>query len=176
MFQGRPPLGDKSGFTLLETLFAITIMVITFAAILMVQSASINASARAKQMGVVAMLSKNIMLETEQLMKEKAFGDLPEEEDGNFPEPYQEYAWSRTVKEVEFPNLSLTGGSPSPEGKQDAEMNNQEEMIGKLVTGFLSKALKRITVTVTWKKGKGTQSFSLNTYWVNLNNDFSLTQ
>ena len=49
-------------------------------------------------------------------------------------------------------------------------------MLTKMMTNYLSKAVREVTVTIFWKKGSGEQSFTIATYWVNLNNEFKLPQ
>ena len=51
-----------------------------------------------------------------------------------------------------------------------------DEMLTKLVTNFLSKALREVTVTISWKKGAGEQSYAVTTYWVDLNHEFQLSE
>src|SRR6478735_4350708 len=81
------------GFTLLEVIIAMAIMTLAFSSILAVEMGSINASARAKQMNIVAMLAKNQMVETEYKIEGKKFDEVKKEESGAFPSPYQDYTW-----------------------------------------------------------------------------------
>ncbi len=173
------------GFTLLEVIIAMAIMVIAFAAILAVEGGAINASARAKQLNVVAMLAKNQMIDTEYLIEGKTFDEVEKEKEGTFESPYQDFRWKRTVKELQFPKilggLGKPGGSESKEngagssssGGGDTEM---ADMITKMITSFFSKALREVTVTVFWKRGKGEQSYALTTFWVDLNYVFKLSE
>ena len=161
------------GFTLLETMIAMAIMMVAFASILMVESSSLNTTLKAKQVNVVSMLARNKMIETELDMEGKTFEEVKSEESGQFEEPFQDYKWAKKVKEIKFPALPTGGG-----GKKDEEGGGDamSEMITKLVTNFFSKAIREVSVTITWKKGKGEQSFTVSTYWVNLNNDFQLSE
>jgi type II secretion system protein I len=162
---------SPQGFTLLEVVIAMAIMTLAFSAILAVEMGSINASARAKQMNVVAMLAKNQMVDTEYKIEGKKFDEVRKEESGTFPSPYQDYRWKTTVKELKFPSIAPGGGK----GKAN-EANQSSELLGKLITDFLSKAIREVNVTVFWKKGTAEQSFSLATYWVDLNYEFKLSQ
>ena len=160
---------NEGGFTLLETMIAVSIMLIAFSAILMVESASLNSSSRAKQMNIVAMLSKNALIETEYYIQGRTFEEVDKEKTFPFPEPYTDYTWKRVVKEIKFPSLSL-GAS-----KQGSVDETTEQMV-KLLTNFLSKAVREVSVEVMWKKGTVTQSFAVSTYWVDLNHEFQLTE
>ena len=160
---------NTDGFTLLETLIALAIMTVAFAAILMVQSGSINAVEKSRTMNIVTMLAKQTMIDAETEYQSKTFEEVDKEASGKFDPPYEDYHWSREIKEIKFPNMMPSTG---PDGKT----NTGAEMMGKLITNFLSEAMREVTVTVSWPRGKGHQSFSLTTYWVNLNHAFKLTE
>ncbi|MGE0614563.1 MAG: prepilin-type N-terminal cleavage/methylation domain-containing protein [Bacteriovoracia bacterium] len=161
------------GFTLLEILIAMGIMVIVLTSIFSIESGSILATERAREMTTVSMLAKDAMVDFELKFQEKPFNEVAEEESGQFEEPFQAYSWTRTVKEVEFPNLGI-GNAQS--GKDSGGAENQTELLSKLVTNFLSKALREVTITVKWKKLDSEQTFSLSQYWVDLNHEFSLSE
>lgn len=169
------PLTDRSGFTLLETMIAMAIMVVAFAAILMVESGSIKTTERAREMNTVSMLAKNAMIQAEFDTESKTFEEIKKEESGTFPEPYQDYSWTRKIKEIEFPNINM-----NPSQKQDSKDSDSgssdvaTDMITKLVTQHLSKAIREINVTISWKRGSGVQSYTVSTYWVDLNHEFQV--
>lgn len=149
-------------------MIAIVIMVVSFAAITMVQSNSIQATIRAKEMTIVGMLARQAMARTETEIRGKVFGELPQEFTEDFPEPYENFRWKRTVEEVELPNLMPSSG--------DGEQGNQQaEMVAKMVTKNLSKSMRKITVMIEKKNDPSEKSYSLTTYWVNLVNDFQLS-
>ncbi len=160
---------SNQGFTLLEVIIAMAIMAIAFSAILAVEGGAINASARAKQLNVVAMLAKNQMVDSEALIEGKKFEEVQKEQEGAFPAPFQDYRWKRTVKELKFPNFA-SGAL----GNKNSGNDMMSDMVGKIITNFFSKALRVLTVTVYWKKGKGEQSYSLSTFWVDLNHELDL--
>lgn len=168
---------NQSGFTLLETLIALAIMVVAFSAILMTESGSLNITEKAKNINTITMLAKNKLIETELLIEGKSFSEIKDEEIGEFPEPYLDFTWSRKIKEIEFPNLNISP-SASTEGEESESSNSDSstDTMTKLLTSFLSKAIREVTVSVIMKKGKGTQEFSVSMYWVDLNHEFSLSQ
>jgi general secretion pathway protein I len=170
-------LRSEAGFTLLETMIAMGIMLIAFASILMVQSASLNTATKARQMNTVAMLAKNLMVETEYSFEGKTFDEYKKEDKGQFPDPWQDYSWTREVKEVKFPELSTAKGTSADKGgKDEGGENEAARQLTKLLTQFLSKAVREVNVTITWKKGTGSQSYTVTTYWVNLNQEFQLSE
>jgi prepilin-type N-terminal cleavage/methylation domain-containing protein len=162
---------NRSGFTLLETMVALAIMVVAFASILMVESASLNTSMKARQLNVVSMLAKNILVETEYKFEGKTFEEFKKEDAGRFNPPFEDYSWKVAVKDLKFPSFSPGGEKSGEQGETDIVAT-----MSKLVTNFLSKAIREVTVTISWKKGSGEQTFSTSTYWVNLNNEFQLSE
>lgn len=170
--KSTPLLNQQGGFTLLEVIIAMAIMVLAFASILSVESGSINASARSKQINVVAMLAKNKMVETELELEGKTFEEVSKEAGGQFDPPYQDYGWQTTIKEIEFPTFNMAQGDSGGGGGS----SDMAEMMTKLVTKFFSKAVREVTVNISWKRGKGEQKFSVSTYWVDLNHEFELSE
>ncbi|MBY0470823.1 prepilin-type N-terminal cleavage/methylation domain-containing protein [bacterium] len=167
MDRSKPSLlHSNEGFTLLETMIAVSIMLVAFAAIMMVQSSSITTTIKGKNANIVGMLVEKTMIETEQLVEGKTFEEIKTEDSGEYAAPYQEYKWTRKIKEVEFPSLELPA---SPDGGETEGINK----ITRLITTFLSKAIREITVTISWKRADKEQSFAITTYWVNLNHELS---
>ena len=160
-----------SGFTLLETMVALAIMMIAFSSILLVESRSLSTSAKAKQMNVVGMLARNEMIKTEYEIEGKTFDEVRKDETGQFEEPFKDYTWSRSIKELKFPALNVGGGGKAGDGNAQIA-----ELLTKLVTNFFSKAMREVIVTIKWKRGSGTQSFTVSTYWVDLNHEFQLQE
>jgi general secretion pathway protein I len=181
----RPKLlrlaAGEAGFTLLEVMIASAIMLIAFSAILMIESSSIDASLKSKRLNTVTMLAKTKMIETEMEIEGKSFSEIPKEKSETFKEPYQDYRWKRVIKEITIPNFaaSVTSGAASSGGSEGGNASGggeAQDRLGKLVTNYLSKAVREVTLTVTWKSGKGEQSYQIATYWVNLNHEFQLSE
>jgi general secretion pathway protein I len=169
-----PALLLEEGFTLLETIIAMAIMVLALSAILAVESGSINASIRTREMNIVGMLAKRKMVTLEHAFEGKTFDEFKKEDAGAFETPYQDYLWKVTVKEIEFPSLS--SGAPKDSSASASDGGGEMvEMISKLVTKFLSKSVREVNLTVSWNKGRNERSYALSTYWVDLNHEFELT-
>jgi general secretion pathway protein I len=162
---------DSRGFTLLEVLIAMAIMIVALASIFMIEGSSIGASDKAKRMNIVSMLAKNKMIETEFDLEGKGFDELDKETSGKFDPPFSDYGWKRSVKELKFPNIGSGGGS----GQDDANAQ-VTALISKLFSEFLSKSIREVSVAITWQRGGHEQSFAVATYWVDLNHAFELTE
>lgn len=177
------PLIQNKGFTLLEVMIAMAIMTVAFSSILVIQSSSLNTSLKAKQQNIVSMLARNAMTQTEVKLMGKTFDEISKEENGLFEAPFQDYSWERKIKEVKFPNLqALISSNGNEDGKKEDSKSGDgndkdsatQDMMGSLVTNYLSKALREVQLTVKWKKGSGEQSYSVTMYWVNFETPFEL--
>jgi len=161
-------------------MIAMAIMVVAFASILMLQSNALDGAGKARQMNVVSMLAKSLMVETEYAIEGKTFAEFKKEDSGQFKEPHQDYKWKREIKEITFPNLNVGGAGGAATGGDAAAAESGStdaaDKITKLMTKHLSKAIREVVVTISWKRGKGEQSFTLSTYWVDLNHEFSVTE
>lgn len=157
------------------------IMLVAFTSIFLVQSGSIKASEKARQMNVVGMLAKNAMVEAELSFEGKTFEEVKKTDSGTFPSPYETYSWKREIKEIDIPNLNINPNGGDQKGRDSGgdssgSGNQMTEMLTKLLSQYLSKSIREVRVTVSWTQAAGEQKFTLATYWVNLNNDFQITQ
>ncbi len=84
-------LKRNSGFTLLEVLIALAILITAFGAIFMVQAGAISATEKARRMNVVAMLAKNKMVEAEMEFEGKDFNEVAAKKNGKFEPPHDDY-------------------------------------------------------------------------------------
>jgi prepilin-type N-terminal cleavage/methylation domain-containing protein len=171
----------QAGFTLLETMIAMAIMMIAFGSILMVQSSSLRTSMKSKQINVVAALARNKMVESELEWEGKPFSEIQKEKSGEFPAPYQDYKWKREIAEVKFPafNLGTSAGGGEGEdggGAGTAGAGDLLTRMGRIVTAYFSKAVREVKITITWKRGAGEQSYTIATYWIDLEAEFSLNE
>jgi general secretion pathway protein I len=97
---------SNEGFTLLEVMIALAIMLIAFSSIIAIQSSAMNSALKARQIDEVSVLARNAMIQTEVEISGKKFEDIAAELSGQFEDPFQDYSWTRKIKEVKLPNLS----------------------------------------------------------------------
>jgi Tfp pilus assembly protein PilV len=162
-------------------MIALAIMLVAFSSILAIQSSSMNSALKARQIHEVSVLARNAMIQTEVEISGKKFDDISAEATGQFDAPYEDYSWTRKVKEVKLPNLSgLSKATQGDKGNASANADEEEknsaivEQMTKVITNFLSKAVREVTITVSWKRGTTTQKYDLAMYWVDLNSDFNI--
>ena len=165
----------NNGFTLIEVMIALAIMTVAFTSILMVQSSSIDGVRKSREIGIATMLLKNYMIETEQEFEGRSFTQVSKEKSGKCHEPHTDYICERVIKEVKFPQLSFGQSPSSTQDPSQASSNQMVEKVSKLITKFFTQALREVTVTVS-KGPKDDNKVSLSTYWVNLNQEFSINE
>jgi general secretion pathway protein I len=167
---------NRDGFTLLEVVIAMTIMVLAFASILAVENNSIQATIRAKEMNIATMLARGKMIELEYEVEGKTFDEVRKENGGTFEAPYESYSWKTEIKEIKFPNMSFGGGGENKEGGGDDQGNQYAEMLTKLITNYFTKAVREISVTISYKRGANPVAHTVSTYWVDLNHEFETSE
>ncbi len=163
---------SAAGFTLLEVMIAIGILAIGIGAILVSENNSLDVTYRAKQMTTVAMLARNILVETEREIQGKTFDETKEDSSGKFDPPFAEFSWERKIKKITFPNLLKP---ESGEAGGVTSSNAEAERVVKIATNYLSKATREIMITVKWKEKGKDQQYSVSQYWVDLNHEFSMS-
>lgn len=167
---------NQKGFTLLEVMIAMTIMLIAFASVLAVQGNSISTTIKARDLNIVAMLARNAMSQTETEISGKKFSEMKTEESGVFEEPFKDYSWTRKIKEVKFPDIvsALTSAGKEKDKDKDGQ-TEQAATMAKLVSNYLTKALREIIISIKWKYNGADRTFDVTMYWVDFNSDFQLS-
>jgi prepilin-type N-terminal cleavage/methylation domain-containing protein len=172
----------NDGFTLIEVMISVAIMLVAFTAIFSIQAGSMNALDRTKRMTIITMLARNAMIESELATQGKSFKEVNKEETGEFKPPFNEYKWKREIKEIKFPVLNFAAGGTGDgdEGGEKGESSNANnaimEKMSKIFAKYLSDSVREIAVTITWPISKGTMSYTVSTYWVDLGAQVSLDE
>jgi general secretion pathway protein I len=136
---------NRKGFTLVETLIALAIMVTS----LMVLSQSISAAfARTKKTQVnfeIASLLERKMIDVQMEYGNKAIESIPEDKEDNFGEKFPDYRWKLKSKKLELPDLSALLTS------QDGGADQMTISVSRQLFEAISSAIKEVTVTVIYK-------------------------
>lgn len=162
-------LNSRRGFTLLETVIAVAILA---SALLLLANSWGSAFMRVRKtqaaFEAAAMLERK-MNDVEIEYRGKPLDEIPEEKDGDFGEEYKQYAWKLASKKLEFPDLSAA--LTAKEGGASQILL----MVIKQLVETLSKTIKEVTVTVTYKapNAKTTQEFSVTTYFVDFDKEMN---
>ena len=123
------------------------------------------------------MLARGKMIDLEYKVEGKTFEEVKADDAGAFEAPYESFHWKTAVKEIKFPNMNFGGGSKtSGNGGGDDNGNQYAELIFKLLTKYFTKAIREISVTVLWKRSGNEVSYTVSTYWINLNQEFETSE
>lgn len=159
---------NKHGFTLIETLIALTI---TVAAGLLLSNAWSSNYLRVRKAAInnnVALLLERKMVEIETKNKGKKILEISEEE-GNFGDDYPQYRWKFSTQPFEMPDLAPILAKQSKAGVDQmllTVLTKMREIVGK--------AILEGTVTIFVKAGPKEISFSVTTYFVDYESDAAL--
>jgi general secretion pathway protein I len=150
---------SRQGFTLLETVLAMTIMASGLLLLVQTWGGSFIRMQRAQSSFEVTALLERKMIDYELKYRGKSLEEIQDSEEGEF-EGYPEFTWKMESKKLEFPNLA--SALYSKDGGVD-------QMTATLITSFsdtLSKSVKEVTITVTHTAaGKKPVPYSITTYF-----------
>lgn len=153
----------KNGFTLLETLIALVILVGGLALLVTSWSGSYMRLRKTQTTFEISLLLEQKMGELEFEYRQLPLESIPDDKDGDFGQEYPEYKWKMSAKKLEFPDLSgFTGGDNS-------NSDPMGSMVMKQITKTLNQAVKEISVTVIFTPKSGAKSIehTVTTYFVN---------
>ncbi len=157
----------KRGFTLLEVLIAMVILVGGIVVVTTAWSGNLLRMRKATLYNNVALLLERKLVEIETEYKDKPLNEVVDKE-GDFGSDLPQYRWTFEVKDFEMPDLT-----PIILGK-DGQKDEMFLSMIKQVQEYISKAIKEGTVTIFVKSGKNEVPFSVSTYFVDYTQDLNL--
>jgi len=156
------------GFTLIETVLAMTIMASGLLLLVQTWAGSFVRMDRAQSSFEIAALLERKMVDYELKYRGKNIDSIPESEEGDF-EGSPRFSWSMASKPLEFPNLATALYS------QDGGVDQMTASLIQTFSETLSKAVKELTVTVTYTApGKKPMNYSVTTYFVDYDKSLSV--
>ena len=159
---------NPRGFTLLEVLVSLAILVGGIVMISMAWSGSFMKMRKTNTAYDVATLLERKMVELESKYREK-MNDMPEEgEKGDFGEDHPNYRWELKSRKLDFPDLT-----PLLVGQENGADEGLLGMV-KQMTEYLGKTVKEMQVTIFVKTGRALkeQQFSATQYVIDYTQDF----
>lgn len=108
----------QAGFTLLEVMLALGLLVGALTVLLVGTTENIARSHNAYLMGVAADLARGKMYDIEEEMLQDGFQELDKEEQGSFEEEgWPRIKWSYKIEKIELPSLQSMAGIAGNEGE-----------------------------------------------------------
>jgi len=181
------------GFTLLEVMIAVAILSYALTWMVVGISRNIKAENHAKLMTTATFLAREKMVELEDELYEKGFGEFEKEQSGAFDDKgFSRFAWKAIVDKVELPSQeqmqtvlsnaqqarqTLQGGgtdtpaTPPGTGTGSDSSNPMGGSASMLTSQFgvikdvLEQAIRRITIKITWVEGRTPQEMELVAYF-----------
>jgi general secretion pathway protein I len=167
----------RGGFTLLEVMIALAVLGGALVVLLRISSQDVRAAYRAKLLTIGTSLARSKMYDLEEELVKNGFADSPEEESGDFTDESQpKFRWQAAIEKVQLPQTDQLAGDaskdkakPPPSPTDTANQDKLLELTGGSTTGalgasmvqmylpligpILENAIRKVTLTVTWKIG-----------------------
>jgi general secretion pathway protein I len=157
----------KKGFTLLEVLIAMTILVGGIIVVATSWSGNFLRMRKATLYNNVALLLERKVTELEAEFKDKPLNEIVDQS-GDFGSDLAQYRWDFKAKEFVMPDIS--GMLLPKEGQQ----NEMFTAFIKSTTEYISKSIKEGTITIYVKAGAKEIPFAVTTYFMDYNQELSI--
>ncbi|MBK9293369.1 MAG: type II secretion system protein [Oligoflexia bacterium] len=157
---------NTNGFTLIEVLIALLILAFSMTVLMQSWGGNFRAIKKARTYSIVTQLLQKKVIEFELLNKKKSALEIPEEEKGDFGSDYPEYRWEIKTQPFKFPNLF-----PMPENSSDGDM---AQKIIKEMQDYFEKTVREVSVTVIQKAAKREVKYTINTFFVEYDQELPL--
>lgn len=163
-------LNSRSGFTFIEVLIAIVILVMASVTAADLIRGSVRAVRDSKEMTIATVLLQKTMSELETKMETEGMEKACEKKvTGKFEAPYEKFTWATYCTEIDF-QLSATAAKIL-EGKEDSDSEaTKEDLIQKMIlqtaSAYITKSLRELHVEVNWLQGKNKRHVDATTHFV----------
>jgi len=159
-------LRSNRGFSLIEVIIALGVMMGAFTIISMAWSTSQIRLRKMKMNHQVAFLLDYKVADIEKEYRND-MSLLPEEDEGDFEvmgKEYKDFTWTLTSKKFELPDLTSFLAAQS-----DEPVDQMLGMMMKQLSEFFSLAVKEVTVTVIYTFNKKSVKYSATTFLIDFN-------
>lgn len=169
-------LQSEKGFSLIEVLIALTIMMGTVTILAMSWSGS-QLRLRKMKLNHQAAFLLDFKMADMQREYGQQFQRIPDEDAGDFTDlgkEYEKFTWKLTSQEFELPDLTPlliqdaqnSGGGGGADGLLIAMMSQ--------LTDFFGQAVKEVTITIVYTLGKNNVEFSATSFVVDFTQQLPL--
>jgi general secretion pathway protein I len=165
------------GFTLLEVLIALGALALILVVVITIAARSVRAANRARHLSIATELARGKMLDIEEELLKNGFQDTAETMEGDFDDEGHGYIeWEAVIEKVELPEADDLAAGMDKKGEPGAGEPTESPLAGMLsgiggdetgtgnasmlmsqfgvVKNVLEDAIRKVTLTVTWKVGR----------------------
>jgi len=171
---------NKNGFTFIEVLVAMLILVLAVLASVSLTDGSVRATREAKDISTATWLLQNVMTELETKLETEGIEKGCEaKKEAKFEAPYEKYSWTTTCIEIDF-NLSQTAADLAKQNEEDDVSQNreQENQIQKFIldtaSQYITKSLRELHAEVSWSQGKQRRKVDATTHFARYDQPIAL--
>ena len=162
MFLKHCNLKKIAGFTLIEVLIAMMILVGALIALSASWRGSVMAYRKGRQINVITHLLQKQTTEMELRFKNESL-ITDRELEGDFGTDYPNLSWKTEIKALQFPDLAPLLVS------QEGGANQITLTVIRQMSTQLSQAIKEMKVSVLWKNQNNVATYSVTTYLISYN-------
>lgn len=160
---------NRHAFTLIEVVLALMVMASGLFILTNSWSGTYNRLRKTQLQVQMAALLERKVTEIEREYRNKSLESIPEEKEDNFGSELPEYSWKMHSKKLEVPDLSAVLGAQ--EGGADPTML----ILIKTFTEYLSKSIKEVNISVTYKDRKKPITADVTIYMLDYDRPLSLS-
>jgi Tfp pilus assembly protein PilV len=172
---------NRKGFSLVEAMIALFILVLAFSVVITTRVSSLSASAKAQRFNIVAMLAQSKLAEIETALEGQTFGEVEKNQEGKFEAPYQDYTWKIEIKEVKFPSIDFSQAASGNASEETPAQDPAEsgtpgiDQIGNMVQKFLSDSIREVNLTITFPFTGAQVETPFAFYWVSMDQPMDIS-
>lgn len=179
----------QSGFTLIEVMIALAILATALTILLRGAAINVSSSQRAQIMTAATELARSKMYDIEETLLEKGFGELEEDEEGDFEdEGWPQIKWKYQIVKIELPNVeAMQGfggeGEEGEEGQSGGMLGGLMGMAGglggedggagaglissqfELFSNIMEESIRKVHLTIDYKVAGSKEEFSVDCYF-----------
>jgi general secretion pathway protein I len=185
---------NERGFSLLEVMIAMAILAGALTWIVVGVSRNIKAENHAKLMTTANFLAREKMVDIEDDLYEKGFGEFEKEQSGQFDDKgFSRYTWRAIVDKVELPSaeqlqtvlsnaqqarqtLQGGGGDTNTQAQAGTSTSSNPLTAGAsaissqfgVIKDVLEQAIRRVTIKVGWVEGRTPMEVELVAYYTDV--------
>lgn len=155
-------LRNNLGFTLIEVLVALVIIVISFVAITNSIIYSQMNSQKSRKSIIASFLASEKLAEVNMKYSALPIKEIPQKESGIFPKPNDTFSWEVKSQPFEY---DLAGLAETFFNKEEAKSEQLQSILSNM-SNALKESIKEVTVTIHWSTMKIPRNFSLTTHFI----------